>query len=67
MRLSKTLYVSVQNGGSGHKDDEFLNVTDDPADHAETGEIVTVGRYQLVELGTVTAEPKFVSKRKIRV
>jgi len=66
MRLTKVLYVSVQNSGSGHKDDEFLNATDDPIDHAETGEIVTVGRYELVELGTVTAEPKFVSKRRLR-
>lgn len=66
MRLPKILYVSVNNTGSSSKEDDFLNATDDAADHAETGEVVTVGRYQLVELGTVTAEPKFVSKRKLR-
>lgn len=66
MKLPKTIYVSVANTGSGSKDDEYLNATNDAADHAETGEIVTVGRYELVETGTVTAEPKFVSKRRQR-
>lgn len=66
MKLPKMLYVSVQNTGSGQNEDQYLNATDDAVDHAETGEIITVGRYQLVELGTVTASPKFVSKRKLR-
>lgn len=66
MRLPETLYVSVQNTGSGSNEDAYLNATDAAEDHAETGEVVKVGRYQLVEVGTVTAEPKFVPQRKAR-
>lgn len=67
MKLPKTLYVSVQNaGGSGHKNDEFLHATDNPADQAETGHAVRLARYELVETGCVTADPIFVPDRKTR-
>jgi hypothetical protein len=66
MAFPKILYVSVQNTGRGHKDDEFMNATENPAGHAETGEVVTVARYQLVDTGTVTAEPLFVPGKKRR-
>lgn len=66
MKLPKTIYLSRQNTESGHKDDEYLSATEDPADHGEKGVVVTVGRYELMEIGTVTAEPVFVSSGKVR-
>lgn len=65
-RLPKVLYVSIQNTGSGHKDDDFFNATENAEDHAETGHAVRIARYELVETGCVTADPIFVPDRKER-
>jgi hypothetical protein len=67
VKLPKILFVSLQNTGSQDKDDEYFQATEDAADHATAGEVEKVGRYELVEVGTVTAEPMFVpDKRKPR-
>ena len=66
MKFPKTLYVAIENTGSGSKEDEFLNAQSYPQSFAEAGEVRKVARYQLVEVGTVTAEPIFVPGRKVR-
>lgn len=60
--LPKTLFVkrSVDEGDG----EEYLVVIDKAEDACELGKIVTVGKYQLVESGEVTAMPTFVPVKR---
>lgn len=62
VKLPKTIFVKHSTDeGDG---EEYLVVIDKAEDACELGKVATVGKYQLVESGEVTAMPTFVPVKR---
>lgn len=63
MKFPKTIHVTVDDDGRG---DEWLQIHDGVREAAEAGERVPCALYQLVEVGTVEAPPRYVPPKSKR-